>query len=35
LQFVSRHSMNWFGGYRVILGVSILILLATGVVSAT
>ena len=34
LQFVSRHSMNWFGGYRVILGVSILILLATGVVSA-
>ena len=35
LQFVSKHSMNWFGGYRIILGVTIIILLATGAVSAT
>ncbi len=32
---VSKHSMNWFGGYRIILGVTIIILLATGAVSAT
>ncbi|MFW0790722.1 undecaprenyl-diphosphate phosphatase [Gordonia sp. CPCC 205333] len=35
LKFVSHHSMNWFGGYRVILGVTVLILLGTGVISAT
>ncbi len=35
LRFVSDHSMNWFAGYRIILGVTMLALLATGVVSAT
>lgn len=35
LKFVSKHSMNWFGGYRVILGVTLIILLSTGVISAT
>lgn len=35
LKFVSKHSMNWFGAYRVILGVILIILLSTGVVSAT
>lgn len=34
LKFVSGHSMNWFAAYRVILGSVVLILLATGVVSA-
>lgn len=34
LKFVSHHSMNWFGGYRVILGVVVLILLAAGTISA-
>jgi undecaprenyl-diphosphatase len=35
LKFVSDHSMNWFGAYRVILGVTVIILLSTGVISAT
>ena len=35
LRFVERHSLNWFVGYRVAVGVIVLILLATGVVSAT
>lgn len=35
LRFVSKHSMNWFGAYRVILGVVVIILLSTGVLSAT
>ncbi|MFW0785697.1 undecaprenyl-diphosphate phosphatase [Gordonia sp. CPCC 206044] len=35
LRFVSAHSMNWFGGYRVILGVTLIILLSTGVINAT
>lgn len=35
LRFVSDHSMNWFAGYRIVLGVTMLALLATGVVSAT
>jgi len=35
LKFVSRHNFNIFVGYRVILGVIILILLATGNISAT
>ncbi len=35
LRFVVDHSMYWFVGYRVILGVVVLGLLATGVVSAT
>ncbi len=35
LKFVSAHSMNWFGAYRIVLGVTLIILLSTGVVSAT
>ena len=35
LKFVSPHSMNWFGAYRIVLGVTLIILLSTGVVSAT
>ncbi|WP_238422388.1 undecaprenyl-diphosphate phosphatase [Gordonia sp. 'Campus'] len=35
LKFVSDHSMNWFGAYRVILGMTVIILLSTGVISAT
>ncbi|MDT2007677.1 undecaprenyl-diphosphate phosphatase [Rhodococcus jostii] len=35
LRFVVDHSMYWFVGYRIILGVVLLSLLATGVVSAT
>ena len=35
LRFVVDHSMYWFVGYRIILGVIVLSLLATGVVSAT
>ena len=35
LRFLTRHSMYWFVGYRVALGVLVLILLGTGVMSAT
>ncbi|GAC70315.1 undecaprenyl-diphosphate phosphatase [Gordonia soli] len=35
LRFVSAHSMNWFGAYRVILGILLIVLLSTGVISAT
>jgi undecaprenyl-diphosphatase len=35
LRFLVRHSMYWFVGYRVVLGTVVLILLGTGVVSAT
>jgi undecaprenyl-diphosphatase len=35
LRFLTRHSMYWFVGYRVLLGTIVLILLGTGVVSAT
>jgi undecaprenyl-diphosphatase len=35
LRFLVRHSMYWFVGYRVAAGVAVLILLSTGVVSAT
>ncbi|WP_168702787.1 undecaprenyl-diphosphate phosphatase [Gordonia paraffinivorans] len=35
LKFVGSHSMNWFGGYRVILGVTLIILLSTGVIPAS
>ncbi len=35
LRFLVRHSMYWFVGYRVVVGVAVMILLATGVVSAT
>lgn len=34
LRFLVRHSMYWFVGYRVIAGITVLALLATGVVSA-
>jgi undecaprenyl-diphosphatase len=34
LKFLVRHGMYWFVGYRVILGVVLLILLGTGVVAA-
>ncbi|HEY7052150.1 MAG TPA: undecaprenyl-diphosphate phosphatase [Mycobacterium sp.] len=35
LRFLVRHSMYWFVGYRVIIGVVVLILLSTKVVAAT
>lgn len=35
LKFVSKHSLDWFVGYRIILGLTMMGLLATGVVSAT
>lgn len=35
LRFLVRHSMYWFVAYRVMLGTVVLILLATGVVTAT
>jgi undecaprenyl-diphosphatase len=34
LKFLVRHGMYWFVGYRVVLGVVLLILLGTGVVAA-
>lgn len=35
LKFVAKHSLDWFVGYRIILGLTVMGLLATGVVSAT
>ncbi|MFD1813775.1 undecaprenyl-diphosphate phosphatase [Rhodococcus gannanensis] len=35
LRFVVNHSMYWFVGYRIVLGVVLLVLLGTGVVAAT
>ncbi|MFE3292544.1 undecaprenyl-diphosphate phosphatase [Rhodococcus sp. NPDC059234] len=35
LRFVVNHSMYWFVGYRIIVGVVLLVLLGTGVVAAT
>lgn len=35
LRFLVRHSMYWFVGYRVMLGTVVLVLLGTGVVTAT
>jgi undecaprenyl-diphosphatase len=35
LRFLTRHSMYWFVGYRVLLGTVVLVLLGTGVVAAT
>lgn len=35
LKFVARHSLDWFVGYRIVLGFTVMGLLATGVVSAT
>ncbi len=34
LKFVSHHSMNWFGAYRVVLGLLLIGLLATGTIAA-
>ena len=35
LRFVENHSLYWFVGYRIVVGVLVLVLLATGVVAAT
>ncbi|MEV0248680.1 undecaprenyl-diphosphate phosphatase [Nocardia sp. NPDC050712] len=35
LKFVGKHSLNWFVGYRIVLGLVVMGLLAAGVVSAT
>ncbi|WP_228000678.1 undecaprenyl-diphosphate phosphatase [Nocardia australiensis] len=35
LKFVAKHSLNWFVGYRIVLGLTVMGLLAGGVVSAT
>ncbi|MFF0490022.1 undecaprenyl-diphosphate phosphatase [Nocardia sp. NPDC004068] len=35
LKFVARHSLNWFVGYRIVLGLVVMGLLATNVLSAT
>lgn len=35
LKFVAKHSLDWFVGYRILLGLIVMGLLATGVVSAT
>ncbi|BAD57777.1 undecaprenyl-diphosphate phosphatase [Nocardia farcinica] len=35
LKFVARHSLNWFVGYRIVLGLVIMGLLGAGVISAT
>ena len=35
LRFLTNHAMYWFVGYRVVLGLTVLALLGTGVVSAT
>ncbi len=35
LKFVAGHSITWFVGYRVALGVVLMVLLSTGVVSST
>ncbi|OFJ55505.1 undecaprenyl-diphosphate phosphatase [Mycolicibacterium grossiae] len=34
LKFLVRHSMYWFVGYRIIVGVTVLVLLSTGVLAA-
>ncbi|MFF0545133.1 undecaprenyl-diphosphate phosphatase [Nocardia thailandica] len=35
LKFVGKHSLNWFVGYRIVLGLAVMGLLATGAISAT
>ncbi len=35
LKFVENHSLYWFVGYRIVLGVGVMALLSAGVVSAT
>ncbi|MGB6243438.1 undecaprenyl-diphosphate phosphatase [Gordonia sp. (in: high G+C Gram-positive bacteria)] len=32
LKFVSHHSMSWFAGYRIALGLLVIVLLSTGVI---
>ena len=34
LKFVSHHSLGWFAGYRIALGLLVLILLSTGVIAS-
>ncbi len=34
LKFVSHHSMSWFAGYRIALGLLVIALLATGVIAS-
>ncbi|MFN3340036.1 MAG: undecaprenyl-diphosphate phosphatase [Dietzia sp.] len=35
LRFVQNHSLAWFAGYRIILGLAVIALLATGTIPAT
>ena len=35
LRFLTHHAMYWFVGYRVVLALTLMVLLATGVVAAT
>ena len=35
LRFLTTHAMYWFVGYRVVLSLTVMALLATGVVAAT
>lgn len=35
LDFVGKHSLYWFVGYRIILGIVVIVLLGTGVINAT
>lgn len=35
LKFVQHHSIAWFAGYRIVLGLGVMALLATGVISPT
>ena len=35
LRFVEHHSLTWFAGYRVVLGLFVMVLLATGTVPAS
>ena len=35
LRFVQKHSLAWFAGYRIILGLLVMGLLATGTIPAT
>ena len=34
LRFLTHHAMYWFVGYRVVLALTVMALLATGVVAA-
>jgi undecaprenyl-diphosphatase len=34
LRFLANHAMYWFVGYRVIVSLTVMVLLATGVVAA-